>query len=201
MTVDVRTVHREFDVSMNMIVRAARAQGHSVPCREKCSACCYDIAFTTETEMGPIVEHIAKMSPYRQDKIRAAVVSWEKRVRGVGIDPDMEPIEPGDVASGDDPAFNTRARFYSAHAPCPLLDLERHRCMVYEERPIACRGHWLIDQPASVCGNVDKDPTTQNISNLEPMEAAVPLLLADRRFGLLPRILGRLLARREEVQP
>ncbi len=193
MTVNVRACHREFDVSMDMIVRAARAQGHSVPCREKCSACCSDIAYTTEAEMGPIVERIAKMSPHRQNKIRAAVVQWEKRIRGVGMDPDMVPE--------DDPPPSVRQTYYSAHAPCPLLDLERHRCMVYEERPIACRGHWLIDQPASVCANVDKDPTTQNISNFEPLEKALPLLLADRRYGLLPRILGRLLARREEVQP
>jgi len=186
MTVDVKDVYREFDVSMDRIVLAAREQGHDVPCKQGCDACCYDIAFTSETEMGPAIERIKRMSPHRQAKILAAAADWERRLRGVGIDPDMEPE--------DHPPPTVRQTFYSAHAACPLLDQERHRCMVYEERPIACRGHWLINEPASKCANIDKDPVTQNIANTEPFVAAVlRMYVTDPVYRLLPRVLQKML--------
>jgi Fe-S-cluster containining protein len=182
----VTAAYREFDVAMEDLVRAARVQGHSVPCREGCDHCCSDVAWTTEIEMGPAVERVRRMSPHRQNKILAAAAEWERRIRGKGIDPDM-------TSPDRDGATALRPVYYSAHAACPLLDRERHRCMVYEERPIACRGHWLIDEPASKCANVDKDPWTQNITNTEPLIAAVQAIyLSEPKWAFLPRVLQRM---------
>lgn len=69
--------------------------------------------------------------------------------------------------------------------------------MVYEDRPLACRGHWLIDQEPSVCANVATDPTTQNISNVEHLAIAMVAIYETREpeWGLLPRVLQRLLSK------
>jgi Fe-S-cluster containining protein len=78
---------------------------------------------------------------------------------------------------------------------CPLLDRERHRCMAYEERPIACRGHYIIDEPASKCAHVDTDPITQNVYALEPtIDVSFAIYLSRKPdYGFLPAVLGRML--------
>lgn len=185
-------IYQQFDQHMNALVTEARNMGATVPCKQGCDACCYDVAYTTEIELEDVVARIRRMSHYRQWKILQAAEKWERRIRAVGIDPDLAPV--------DNKAPDIRQTYYSAHAACPLLDLERHRCMVYKERPLACRGHWLVNQPASQCANVDKDPMTQNISNVEHLAVAVMAIyaLAPPQWGLLPRLLQKMLQKEQE---
>jgi Fe-S-cluster containining protein len=46
-------------------------------------------------------------------------------------------------------------QYRKAHLRCPLLD-EKNRCLIYEHRPIACRGHYLLEGDASFCAR-DED--------------------------------------------
>jgi Fe-S-cluster containining protein len=189
----LRRIYAEFDVHMNDLVREARRLGHSVPCKLGCDACCYDIAYTTESELEPIVEHILRMSTHLQDKIQRALTNWERRMRAVGISPDLEPEEH--------PPPSIRQNYYKAKAACPLLDLKRHRCMVYEDRPLVCRGHYLIDEPSSKCANIDKDPSTQNISNREHLIGALGSIYwgGEIPYRLLPYLLQKMLQRAKEI--
>lgn len=182
--------HDLFDAHMAQQVAAARVQGHTVPCREGCDACCSDLGYTSSVELAPAVARIRRMSPHRQRRIREQLAQWQRRIAAAGIDPQLAPTA--------DPPPAIRAGYYAARAVCPLLDRERHRCMVYEARPMACRGHWLVDDSPASCAHVDVQPATRNLINTGALAGALAImyggLSALPRHGLIGTILGELLA-------
>jgi Fe-S-cluster containining protein len=42
---------------------------------------------------------------------------------------------------------NSRDEYFSSKLPCPLLDLEKKECTVYESRPAACRFYIVVSDP------------------------------------------------------
>jgi Fe-S-cluster containining protein len=172
-----------FDVAVGAIVRKARAKGHSVPCREGCSACCYDVAVATHFEIDVVLEAVWKLPVEDQAKVRRATRAWLDRARAAGIDPGK-------------PDPDGRA-YMRAKLACPLLD-EAGGCRVYAARPLACRGHYIVDQPKEVCANRAEEPTVQTIILDEHVNRAQQAIFAphvrhghlDVKIGLVPALLA-----------
>jgi Fe-S-cluster containining protein len=176
--------YKEFDVAIGRLFKKAREEGHSIPCKRGCDACCYDAALPTHLEMPPIVKRLRQMPAELQVKIRARIIHWVNAMKAGGVDPFKS--EP-DIQA-----------FHRVHEPCPLLDLERHECMVYDVRPFACRGHHVVNVTPAVCANRATEPA---VPSLELDDIVVPMVsrvVADEKapggdfyvsVGLLPAML------------
>ena len=131
----VARIEHDFDVHVSALVRTARDQGHKIPCRPGCHECCYDAAFITPFEADLLVAAVKRLPREDQVEVRRRTQRWVKKMRDAGIDIDGEP---------------TLAAYRAERAPCPLLD-GRGVCRVYEARPLACRGHGVIDETPDAC--------------------------------------------------
>jgi Fe-S-cluster containining protein len=179
---NVRDAHRAFDVAVTAIVRATRERAH-VPCTAGCDACCYDVAWTIELEARELALRVRSMPVRRRAAVLEVLAAWFAGMRAAGLDPnDNRP----DVA--------TYAR---ARLACPLLDPEAHRCMLYDLRPLSCRGHYVIAPDATGCANRATNPIVRTlfmdlqmgvtVAQLAPAEA----FAGELREELLPVALAR----------
>jgi Fe-S-cluster containining protein len=129
--------YKEFDVAIENIFKRARAEGHTIPCKRGCDACCYEALLLMHMEMRPILKHLASMPKPLLADIRARLLDWVEGMRRAGLDPF--------AAEWDVHAY------YRAHLACPLLDQKTNECRVYAARPVACRGHHVVDVTAEAC--------------------------------------------------
>jgi Fe-S-cluster containining protein len=132
---DLGQRYRDFDVALGDIIKRARTEGHAIPCERGCDACCYDIAVVSHVEMTPVMDAIRALSAESRRKIRARMMEWLARAERAGIDP-----------ANPEPDFPTWAK---ARLKCPLL--QDHECMIYDARPMACRGHHVVDETPDCC--------------------------------------------------
>jgi Fe-S-cluster containining protein len=175
----VRRGHRVFDVWVTALVRKARREGHAIPCRRGCDACCRDVAWTTRPEARELAERVASMPAERRARVLAGVRAWLDGMAAAGL-------PPGDPY----PSVSAYAR---AALVCPLLDVERRECMAYELRPLACRGHYVLAEDASGCANRAEVPQVATlIVEDESSETALSMVDGDiytMRVELSPRLL------------
>lgn len=101
------------DADIERRCSATREQHPFWPCAEGCAQCCRSLARLPEIT-APEWERLRARLEAMPDELRAAV----------GARLDAESGEPGPG----------RGR-----VTCPMLDVERDACLVYDERPIACR--------------------------------------------------------------
>lgn len=153
--------YQEFDVAVGRLFKMARVEGHTIPCSRGCDACCYDVALVTHLEMPPVIETLRTMAVEKRMAIRRRVVEWFAKMGAAGFSPNNS--EPD------------RGAYYRAHLACPLLDREKHDCLVYSTRPIACRGHHVLGATAAACKNVGTEPSTPS---LLLHQISVPLIQA-----------------------
>lgn len=151
--------YEQFDVEVGRLFGLARAQGNTIPCKRGCDACCYDVALITHLELPPLIEALRAMSPEARKGVRDKISKWMDRAEAAGIDPfsPQEDIRP----------------YLRARLACPLLDLEKHECQVYAARPVACRGHHVINATAAACANRAKVPS---IPYLDMQQVVVPFI-------------------------
>jgi len=135
-TNETARIYERFDVSAKRLVRAARAEGHVIPCGPGCDACCSSAANALPFEIPLVIEAVRAMPVERREEIRRGLAKWARTLREAGVD--IRSAEPSPI-------------YERARAACPfLLD---HRCSIYDARPISCRGHYLIDQDPKRCAN------------------------------------------------
>lgn len=156
---ETRRHNRAIDVPIGNLVRKARADGHSIPCKRGCDACCYEPTFITHFELAPIVERLRQLSDAELQEIEQRIDAWHDGVIAAGLNPENVPESHDDMRT-----------YHRAHLACPLLDLERHECRIYSDRPIACRGYYLLDQDPSACANRANVLTVRTI-NMGPVVA------------------------------
>lgn len=141
------TTYDGFDVAVDMLVRRARDAGHTIPCKRGCSNCCYDIAIVTHLEMPPIIERLRKMGPLELHFIALAIDEWFQRAKAGGINP-----------FNCEPEVQT---YFQAKLACPLLNRSTGECRIYDERPVACRGHYVVDETPDACAERANRPHIQ----------------------------------------
>jgi len=177
--------YREFDVSIDRLIRQARQEGNTIPCERGCDACCFDLLIVSQFELPPLIEALRKMTPERRLAIKMRLVAWVTKMKAAGLDPcDTE---------------QDRATYYRAGLPCPFLNIEKHECSIYHVRPINCRAHHIANASPAVCANVAEVPTTPMLLIDDILGAYVSAVLGDQKaqegeylhmvFALLPTML------------
>lgn len=197
MNPNVRQTFDRVDVYLSAVVKKARGLGHSIPCRDRCDACCYDIAWCTPIEAREIVERIWSMPEKTREAVVEALSVWWDKMQAAGLDP-----------SNPKPDLRT---YHRAHIACPLLDPEEHRCRVYDLRPLSCRAHYVLAPDASVCANRANVPEITTLMYEDDVLFAWQLSVVGARSvreminkglvgevtpELLPTVLSRVLAMR-----
>lgn len=154
----VRQAHRDFDVFATAIVRKARRQGMSVPCRRGCASCCRDVAWIVRPEAFELAERVASMPAAKRLRVVGGIVAWLEGMAAAGLDVrDKAP----DVA-----------RYAAAGLVCPLLDVERGECMAYDVRPLSCRGHYVLAPDSAPCANRAREPAVTTLTMEDECSAA-----------------------------
>jgi Fe-S-cluster containining protein len=151
------TPEQTFDVAAADIVRRARADGLKIPCKRGCSNCCYDIAIVSQREMPPIIERLRRMSQDELDIVARGIDTWYARARQFGVN----------VFTSEPDARD----YFRAHLACPLLDQTTGDCRIYEDRPIACRGHYVANMTPDQCAVRPFLGAHEVLNMKEPVEA------------------------------
>lgn len=113
------------------------AKGHDlgpVTCTKGCSACCRQIVLAEISE----AEYILARNP---DAVRRAMPKLLEHAQLAARIPHSIDTEEGTAAAADD--------YWQLDLPCAFL--EDGLCSVYEDRPIPCRTHFMLSDPA-LCG-------------------------------------------------
>jgi len=177
---------RWFDVAVAEVRRAydgfAAALIREVPlavtCERRCTHCCREVPTPVRAfELLDIYGAIQPRKDFRRLHNRAA----DQAAR---FGEELMAASGGRTnVRSDSKAFRSAVMAYRAAAePCVFLDAQRGACTVYERRPLPCRMHFSLDDPA-LCDPVSDDvPTTPNLAPPEPL---VDLMRSvDRRLGL-----------------
>jgi Fe-S-cluster containining protein len=78
-----------------------------------------------------------------------------------------------------------RVTFAKRMTPCPFLDGSSQRCRIWDQRPIACRYHHLVDPPGGVPPSEDAWPKGVKAKNLRlPVRSQVAISQLDKRMNL-----------------
>ncbi len=121
-TEKVREIHRIFDEKF-----AALPHRFPITCCKGCHACCAEPLLVNEAEADYLITAIP---PQELDGVNARTQEWVFKFLGSGL------------ANVDSPHV---IHWLSARLMCPLL--KDGLCLVYEQRPLGCRGHNAIGDP------------------------------------------------------
>jgi Fe-S-cluster containining protein len=111
---------------------AQQLASRDASCKKGCDSCCYLLVMTTLPEATIIAEHILKDPVWLQEaKIEELIAKLYRQVK-VLTEP---PEDDQDMSQG---------------IPCVFLDMEKKECLIYDQRPSACRYHYVTSDP-SLC--------------------------------------------------
>ncbi len=158
-------------------VDAHHAKGHDlgrVSCTKGCSACCKQIVVAEISEAEYILERnpaaVARATPRLLEQARIAAQL------------------PGDLGTEEGTARAADA-YWQMDMPCAFL--EDGLCSIYDDRPIPCRTHFVLSDPA-LCGAPER--TAVVIADFGTRERAPEQLFSV--VGPLPMLMVEALRRR-----
>lgn len=183
---------RKLSAAMMSIAEAEqRKAGAKVSCRAGCDHCCRQLIPTSIVEAQAVANAVARMPSAKQKAVRKRFDQALTRLEQAGLLAPRGEVPRAELvfdAGEPDPWDALNARYVALRLDCPLL--ENGRCMIYEERPFACR-EYLVTSDPSLCRDLDPSIdavprpayTTRTLADvvieLEGISpGAVPMLLA-----------------------
>jgi Fe-S-cluster containining protein len=174
-------------------VRDVEAQGRTVSCQAGCASCCRHVVPVAPVEAVAIARLVKALPGKQREVVRRRFAAAVRQMEALGLLDAAAP--PGRTqltalpAGGKSAWEVASAKYFNAGVTCPFLESER--CLVYAERPVACRQH-LVTSPPEACrdlasGAVEATPRpvwmsellaelSASLGDVEPR--AMPLVLA-----------------------
>lgn len=129
-------------------------QGRCISCRKGCDACCYYVVPVSQPEAANLWRAVCLLP---DDKRARALQRFDTAARAI--------LAPGDTTARQHAGEVLRrgtldqiSKWYRGlNLPCPLL--EDGACMIYADRPLACREYAVTSLPAlcgTACATVDR---------------------------------------------
>lgn len=170
----VREAHRQFDFRW---AKSFKEMGCQTTCTKGCHACCAEPLLVNRQEAKLMFKAIP---PAKWGGVRDRASVWIERAEASGILNLQTP----------------RADHYlRAGLMCPLL--ENGLCLVYEQRPLGCRSHYAIGDPA-LCHDPAKRLTQKYVTSHElNQQTGLILCAASPDADHLGAYLARWLLRRK----
>ncbi len=139
------------------------AEGKNVPCRKGCSACCRYLVPLSVPEVFRLAEDMSAMpASDRETSMQASLDT--ARIILDRMPADFRTAEPAQAEDGV--RSKQLSEWYAGLGlSCPLLS--DNLCVLYEQRPIACREHMVISS-ADSC-----DPASTHKQNVVKMPVSV----------------------------
>lgn len=151
----IQDLYESFDNRIELMLALGRKKGKNPSCKIGCSACCYDLAivFDGETE-----ELVRKIPAALLGAVRERAREWVEKAKPHGL------VDVGIARLAMDKTIPRV--FYEARLRCPLLGKtdKGDVCIVYEDRPFACRGHYSFSDPALCGGTWDEHFNVQTLN-------------------------------------
>lgn len=176
-------LYQDVEANQLLILKAYQAEGFIPTCHAGCDACCHQLVMTTMAEARATASFMQNLPRAEQDRLEARLDEWlaatPKLRRRLQESPDaeLEPIVEG-IATD----------YWSQRIPCPFL--KEGLCAVYEARPLACRHHFSLSDPA-LCAAEE----VEEVERMETMEEAfffaqdaVPE--AETEIGMFPELVS-----------
>lgn len=139
----IEGIHGEFDRVWSAHATPVAEKYGPPTCSKGCHACCYEPAYV---EIQEVELMLAKLTPAQLAEVTQSTAAWYNKAAASGI---LDLAEPPVVL------------YRSLRLPCPLL--KDGLCMVYDNRPLACRSHFAVG-PRERC-DVDAKRLTQQFIN------------------------------------
>lgn len=134
-----------------VVVRRAHNDGNRIPCSKGCSACCSRCLVPMSVpEAFRFKEEIDAAPAYRRESVWGACLGVAQLILGQKLPkPFMQQAEVSPARPVD---LNLVSNWYtSLKLRCPFLS--NHVCSIYDQRPLACREHF-IKGSARACGGL-----------------------------------------------
>lgn len=122
---DLDQLQLELDRSEPALQR--HMERNNASCRPGCSHCCYQLTPVYWLEAQNMARAVKQLSPERQREISAACKDQTQLLERISVD--------------------AHTKWKKLYKPCPLLD-GQGLCSAYHARPLACRGHAVVSDPA-----------------------------------------------------
>lgn len=160
----VRWLYRDVDRAI-----ARYAGQEKIPCCVGCDHCCYQHVTACLAESILVVDSIrkdAELKKYFRSKID---------------DLKMQ------VSVLRDPNMSTRV-WFNKQIPC--IFLQDHKCLVYQDRPLVCRTHLVVEDTADGCAFQKEPPKIAILAKCEFIHAMIELGTEMREGFSIPLLYG-----------
>ncbi|MBM3267568.1 MAG: YkgJ family cysteine cluster protein [Candidatus Sericytochromatia bacterium] len=134
-------LYEDVERNLRIVLAAHAAEGIVSSCRPGCDACCHQLVMSTQAEADATAKFVAGLPAAESGELKARLAAWADRTRSW-----RRRLQDG--ADGDVEALveTLAAEYWAERVPCPFL-VDR-RCAVYPARPLACRHHFAVSDPA-----------------------------------------------------
>lgn len=153
---------REFaDAVVDSAVKGIEARGQKISCAAGCGACCRQLVPIAEVEARRLRELIEALPEPRRTAIRSRFSAARRRLEETAL---LEKLQhPDGWSNGEGRSLGLR--YFQQGIPCPFLEDES--CVIYAERPMACR-EYLVTSPTENCAR----PTAETVNCVKlPLKA------------------------------
>jgi len=171
----VAAIYAAYDTFSDELLDAASLD---VTCAKGCTFCCNEVPTPVRGfELLEIYHRVHPRKDYR--KIHDRCVELAGRFSG-----ELIRTSGGRTSvKSDSTAFiAARLAYLDLAEPCAFLDPQLKTCTVYEVRPLACRMHFSLDEPAWCDPKDAQQPRTPNLAPPEPLVDLMRRI--DERLGL-----------------
>lgn len=136
--------------------------GKPVSCSKGCAACCRMLVPLSAPEALALREWVLSLPDEQQRHITSRVAQLKFLLLRHGLWQQLSDLCDAERQPDDDSLETLNRAYYALRLPCPFLQDEL--CMIYDERPAACR-ELLVFSPPERCEDL--------LTNPEPISAPI----------------------------
>lgn len=132
----------------------AASQGKTVTCARGCAACCRHLIPISSIEARALADLVGALPPAKRDAVRARFAQAIARMEAEGLlDPSAKKGRSALTAREGEATWDrVSRRYFELWIDCPFL--ENEACVIYEDRPMACR-EYQVTSPPELCNRFD----------------------------------------------
>jgi Fe-S-cluster containining protein len=133
----------------------AKEQGKSVTCERGCASCCRHLIPISTIEARSLADLVSSMPAEKKARVKARFASAIARMEAAGmLDPGAPKGRFALTAREPEASWaHVSRRYFELWVDCPFL--ENEACVIYGDRPMACREH-QVTTPPELCRRFDE---------------------------------------------
>lgn len=151
--------------------------GQKVSCREGCAACCRMLVPLSAPEVFHVQDAVRRLPDEIRARVHERLAQTKTALTGAGLVTKLRALGEADRPMTDAELEPINHAYYALRLPCPLLEAEH--CVIYDDRPSACR-ELLVTSPPELCNDMEHNAVQPIPAGLR-LSTALGLLWAGMR--------------------